>query len=142
MPELDRGTKIYAAVLLAAVLGLVFLALYQPPQVARLNDLLAADPQVGSFPYRFRVLRIDNGVAVMSTPRSSAVPVAQVLGKIFPDLSNAEPSSPRFRKLQDQLASTQKHAKALVLKDPDIKGIQWELDKDWLMQHGVQPGPL
>ncbi|WP_456405244.1 glutamate-ammonia-ligase adenylyltransferase [Thiolapillus sp.] len=141
MPELDRGTKIYAAVLLAAALGLLFLALYESPQVARLNDLLEADEQVGSFPYRFRVLRVSNGVATMSTPRSSAVPVAQVLDKIFPGLGNSDPASPLFQELQEQLASAQKRAKAIVLKTPEIKRVQWELDRDWLMQHGISLPP-
>ncbi|WP_457665611.1 glutamate-ammonia-ligase adenylyltransferase [Thiolapillus sp.] len=141
MPELDRGTKIYAAILALIALVLIFFALYEPPQVSHLNARLEADAQVGSFPYRFRVLRIDNGVAVMSTPRSSAVPVAQVLGKIFPDMGNAAPDSPLFQKMQTRLANTQKRAKAIVLKDPDIKRIQWELDQNWLMQHGISLPP-
>ncbi|WP_457673990.1 glutamate-ammonia-ligase adenylyltransferase [Thiolapillus sp.] len=141
MPELDRGTKIYAAVLGTVVLALVFLALYTPPQVARLNERLEADEQVGSFPYPFRVLRVSNGMAVMSTPRSSAVPVARVLDRIFPGLGNSDPASPLFRELQDQLASTQKRARAIVLKDPEIKGVQWELDRNWLMEHGISLPP-
>jgi hypothetical protein len=141
MPQLDRGTKIYAAVLGTLVLVLIFLALYTPPQVAHLNDRLEANEQVGGFPYPFRVLRVSNGVAVMSTPRSSAVPVAQVLDKIFPGLGNSDPASPLFRELQDQLASTQKRARAIVLEDPEIKRVQWELDQDWLMQHGITPPP-
>ena len=141
MPELDRGTKIYAAVLGAVVLVLIFLALYTPPQVAHLNGRLEADEQVGGFPYPFRVLRVSNGVAVMSTPRSSAVPVAQVLDKIFPGLGNSDPASPLFRELQDKLAGTQKRAKAIVLKDPEIKRVQWELDRDWLSAHGITLPP-
>ena len=141
MPQLDRGTKIYAAVLGAVALALTFLALYTPPQVGHLNGRLEADEQVGSFPYPFRVLRVSNGVAVMSTPRSSAVPVAQVLDKIFPGLGNSDPASPLFRELQDKLASTQKRAKAIVLKDPEIKRVQWELDRDWLSAHGITLPP-
>ncbi len=140
MPELDRGTKIYAGVLLTAVLVLIAIALYEPPIVSDLNDRLEADQQVGSFPYPFRVRRVSNGVAIMSTPRSSAVPVAQVLDKIFPGLGNSDPASPLFQELQEQLASTQKRAKAIVLKNPEIRQVQWELDRDWLMQHGI-PSP-
>lgn len=141
MPELDRGTKIYAAVLLTVVLTLIAVALYEPPIVSDLNDRLAADGQVGSFSYPFRVQRVSNGVAIMSTPRSSAVPVAQVLDKIFPSLGNSDPASPLFQELQNKLASTQKHAKAIVLKNPDIKQVQWELDRDWLSQHGISIPP-
>jgi len=139
MPGLDRGTKIYAAVLGALVLGLVFLTLYEPPQVSRLNDRLEADEQVGNFPYAFRVLRIGNGVAVMSTPRSSAVPVARVLDKIFPGVGNSAPNSPLFQEMQKKLATVQARASKLVTEDPEIKGVQWELDRDWLMQHGINP---
>ncbi len=141
MPELDRGTKIYAAVLLTLVLVLIAVALYEPPIVSDLNDKLEADEQVSSFPYAFRVIRVDNGVAVMSTPRSSAVPVARVLDKIFPGVGNSDPASPLFQELQEQLATTQKHAKAIVLENPDIKRVQWELDRDWLMQHGITLPP-
>ncbi len=140
---LDRGTKIYAAVLLTAVLGLVVTALYQPPKVRELNRKLAADPQVAAFPYPFRVLRVENGVAVLSTPRSTLVPVAEVLGRLFPEAANLPPDSPRFQQMQGRLAKVQKRAKAIVLQDPDIHGVRWELDRDWLLQHGIQvpPGP-
>ncbi|WP_456377350.1 glutamate-ammonia-ligase adenylyltransferase [Thiolapillus sp.] len=137
MSELDKGTKIYAAVLLTVVLGLVFLALYESPQVSRLNNKLEADEQVGNFPYAFRVLRISNGVAVMSTPRSSAVPVTQVLNKIFPGIGNSTPDSPLFQEMQKKLATVQARASKLVAEDPEIKRVQWELDRDWLMQHGI-----
>jgi hypothetical protein len=137
---LDRGTRIYAGFLLAVVVGLVALALYQPAKVRELNQRLANDPLVSGFPYPFHVLRVENGVAVMSTPRSSLVPVAEVLGRLFPEVANASPDSPQFQEHQSQLAKVQKHAKALVLQDPDIHDVRWELDRDWLLQHGIQPG--
>lgn len=137
MPTLDRGTRIYAMILLAAVATLVFLALYESPVVSQLNDKLAAEPRIAEFPYRFRVLRVNNGVAVMNTPRSSAVPVAQVLDKIFPGLGNSAPSSPLFQELQSQLASVQTQARDLVLESPKVKRVQWEVDRDWLTAHGV-----
>ncbi|HDK38488.1 MAG TPA: glutamate-ammonia-ligase adenylyltransferase [Thiolapillus brandeum] len=139
---MDRGTKIYAAVLGVLMLGLLFLVLYESPKVSSLNDRLQADEQIKNFPYTFRVLRVEQGVAIMSTPRSSAVPVAKVLDKIFPGLGNSDPASPLFQELQEQLAHTQKRARELILKDPDIKQVQWELDRDWLIQHGVSLPPV
>lgn len=141
MPKLDKGTRIYAAILGAIVLGLIFLALYEPPIVSDLNDRLEADEHVGNFPYAFRVMRVDNGVAVMSTPRSSAVPVAQVLDKIFPGLGNSDPASPLFQELQAQLATTQKRARTIVLENPEIRRVRWQLDRDWLTQHGIPLPP-
>ncbi len=109
MPELDRGTRIYATVLAAIVLGLVFLALYEPPQVSELNDGLQADGQVGSFPYTFPVLRVDNGIAVMSTPApdvcqdtcpfvyaaSSLIPVSSLPS--FSGFNHTSPTGSQFR---------------------------------------------
>jgi len=138
---LDRGTKIYAGVLLAVALGLVALALYEPPLVRDLNHRLETDPQLAGFPYPFRVLRVENGVATMTTPRNRAVPVARVLGKLFPEVAGADPASPRFQAFQEKLASAQKRAMAMVMKDPQVKRVQWELDRDWLMRHGIPTSP-
>lgn len=141
MSSLDRGTRIYAMVLVAVVVGLVFLALYESPIVSKLNDKLAADTQIAEFPYHFRVLRVSNGVAVMNTPRSSAVPVALVLDKIFPGVGNSDPSSPLFQEMQSRLARVQTKARDLVLESSQVKRVQWEVDRDWLMSHGVSlPG--
>ncbi len=139
MAKLDRGTKIYAAVLLALVAALVVAVLYQPPEVRKLNSRLEADPLVSAFPYPFRVVRLENGIAVMSTPRSTEVPVAEVLARIFPEVSGASPDSPRFQKAQRRLAQAQKRAKALVVADSKVRGVRWELDRDWLIRHGIQP---
>jgi hypothetical protein len=137
MPSLDRGTKIYALILVGVAVGLISLALYESPIVSRLNEKLEADTQIAEFPYHFRVLRISNGVAVMNSPRSSAVPVAQVLDKIFPGIGNSDPDSPLFQEMQSQLATVQTKARDLVLKAPEVKRVQWEVDRDWLMSHGI-----
>ncbi len=140
---LDRGTKIYAVILGLGLVALIFAIFYESPMVSRLNKQLAADPQIHDFPYPFRVLHVNNGVAIMSTPRSSAVPVAQVLNLIFPDLGNAGPGSPRFLERQKQLARVQTQARDLVLKHTEIKKVHWQVDRNWLLQHGVQlPGKL
>lgn len=138
---LDRGTKIYALVLLGLILGLVALALYEPPVVRELNDKLEQDSLVNSFPYAFRVVRVEGNTAVMSTPRSSAVPVERVLGILFPEVAGQPGDSPVFQAAQERLATTQKRAYKLVMDDPRIRRIQWELDRDWLMQHGITLPP-
>ncbi|HHH40364.1 MAG TPA: glutamate-ammonia-ligase adenylyltransferase [Sedimenticola sp.] len=138
---LDRGTRIYAAFLLALILGLVLLALYEPPRVAELNDLLESDPQVSASPYPFRVLRVEGATAVMSTPRSPAVPVERVLGLLFPEVAGQPGDAPAFQAAQQRLARIQTRARDLVLEAPDIDHVRWELDRDWLMRHGIQPPP-
>ena len=136
---LDRGTRIYALFLLALVVGLVALALYQPPLVRDLNRKLAADPQLADFPYHFRVLAVEDHTAVMSTPRSPAMPVARILPLLFPDVAGQDPQSPAFQAAQKRLARAQAHARKLVQSAPHITTVRWQLDRDWLIQHGLEP---
>jgi len=136
---LDRGTRNYALFLLALVVGLTALALYQPPVVRELNAKLESDPEVSAFPYPFRVLRVEGRTAIMSTPRSSAVPVARVLGLLFPEVAGLADDAPAFRAAQERLAQVQKRAARLVTDDPRIQGVRWQLDRDWLVQHGLPP---
>jgi len=84
---MDRFTRNYIAVF--AVIGLAALvwAFYEDLMVAKLNDLLEADTALAAYPYRFRVLRLENGIATMSTPRSFAFPVYRALGILYPLLS-------------------------------------------------------
>jgi len=136
---LDRSTRNYALFLLALALSLIALALYEPPVVRELNKRLKQDPQVSAFPYEFRVLRLEGTVAIMSTPRSPAIPVERILGILFPEVAGQPGDSPTFQKAQQQLATVQTRARDLVLEDPRVKRIQWELDGNWLMQHGIHP---
>ena len=138
---LDRGTRIYALFLLALILGLLFLALYQPPKVRELNRLLSSDPALSSFPYPFRVLHVEGSTAVMGTPRSPGMPVQQVLPLLFPETAGRSTDSPAFQEAQKRLAKMQARARRLVAQDPEIDKVRWELDRDWLAQHGLQPPP-
>jgi hypothetical protein len=138
---LDRATKIYAAVLLAGVAALLFSIFYENPQVARLNDLLEADPQVSAFPYPFHVVRLEDGTAVMSTPRNTSMPVYRVLGVLFPGLAGQHPDDPDFQAAQKRLAQTQKRARKLVIDQPEVKAVRWELDRQWLFEHGLLSTP-
>ncbi len=139
MEKLDRGTRIYLQILLALGLGLLVLFLYEDPSVSRINEQLAQDRELSSFPYRFRVMRIEGSTAIMSTPRSAMVPVARVMGLIYPHLAGKSPDHPGFQEAQLELAHHQKKAKKIVLSDPEVSSVRWELDQEWLAQHGIQP---
>lgn len=141
LQRLDRGTRNYALFLLAVVVLWIGWALYEDPQMSALNQRLEDDPVVSVYPYRFRVLRVGNGVATMSTPRSSAVPVARILGILYPNVAGKPETSDAYMHAQQQLAKTQTRARDTVLDDPQIKSINWELDRTWLTQHGIQLTP-
>ncbi|EGV51736.1 hypothetical protein [Candidatus Endoriftia persephone] len=138
---MDRGTRNYVVFLVLLVLGLALLFGYESPKVSELNQRLAADPELNSFSYRFRVVRLDGRKAVMSTPRSTEVPVERILHLLFDDLTSRQTSGPRFQQAQRELARIQTKARDMVLADPAVERVSWELDRDWLMQHGVQLVP-
>lgn len=134
---LDRGTKIYAAVLAAIVLAFAAAVLYEPPKLRDLNRVLAADPQLAAYPYPFRVLRVDGGTAVLGSPRSAEVPVRRVLGVLEPAVAGLADEDPAYLAAQQRLADTQDHARERVLADPAINTVRWELDADWLRAQGI-----
>ncbi len=136
---MDRFTRNYSIFL--AVIALFFLvwAMYEDPQVSELNKLLEQDQLVSSYPYRFRVRALENGMAVISTPRSSSFPVFKALGIIYPHLANRAQDNPDLMRAQQQLAEVQKRAKKIVTDSEHVKQIRWELDLEWLADHGVRP---
>jgi hypothetical protein len=137
---MDRFTRNYSIVLgLLLVVALAWV-LYEDPQVSDLNDRLAEAPEVTSYPYRFRVLSLDDGVATMSTPRTSAFPAQQALGILFPRLANRAQNDPDLMQAQERLARVQNQAREIVLASEEVKRVRWKLDRDWLVQHGAQLG--
>jgi len=103
---MDRGTRNYLLFIGILVAGLLVLFLYEDPRVGELNDRLEQDPEVADFPYPFRVLEVDHGVATLSSPRSTEVPVEQVLGLLFPIVAGRSADSPEFQQAQRSLALT------------------------------------
>ena len=122
---------------LVAALVLVFVA-SRDPRVAELNDLLEADQELADYPYAFRVLELDEGIAVMTSPRSAEVPVKDFLGAAFPRLRRLPVTDPAVMDAQQELAARQARAADLVSQQADVRSVRWELDRRWLQQHGVQ----
>jgi hypothetical protein len=137
---MDRFTRNYSIVLGVILLVVLAWAFYEDPLVSDLNDLLEQDAEVAGYPYQFQVLRIQNDIAVMSTPRSNEFPVHRALGILFPHLARRAQDNPDIMKAQQELARIQKRAKAIVIESGKVKSIRWELDKNWLSQHGIQIG--
>lgn len=134
---MDRGTKIYSIILGLLTLALAIIFLYESPKVSELNDRLESITMIDEFPYHFKVLRINDGTAIMSSPRSTDVPVSKMLGILFPEVKGKSTQSSEFQKAQKTLAEVQKLAKDTVISDISIKKISWELDRSWLLQHGI-----
>lgn len=100
-----------------------------------------ASPLLRDYPYPFRVLRVEGNVAVMGTPRNVEVPAARFLGALHPEVNTRDASNPAFIALQEELGKVQSEARAIVLAQPGIKDVRWELDRKWLGAHQVELPP-
>jgi len=140
--KIDRGTKIYIAVLGAIALAILFAWLLSlDPRVWEINDQLEQNPDISTYPFPFRVLEISNGVAMVSSSMSPQVSVLRFLGILDPGLRNADPDSPAAIAAQEKLAHVQARVRELVEAEPDIERVRWRLDTDWLATHGIQLQP-
>lgn len=94
------------AILIAWVLSL-------NPRVWEINDHLEQDAKIAAYPFPFRVLELDNGVAVVASPRSTQVPVMRFLRIVDPRLRNAESDSPTALAVQKTLGQIQGRVREL-----------------------------
>jgi hypothetical protein len=132
-----RTLGILAAILAVAVLYLTVFR--SDPLVEALNQAIQANgsPELKKYPYPFRVLRMEGTAAVMSTPRSPAMPVYRMIRAIDPALSGKAPDNPDFIAAEKALAKVQSEARQIVLSQPEVTEVKWELDKDWLISHQI-----
>jgi hypothetical protein len=136
--RLDDFTRRYLYVLGAVVVaGLVMWLLSLDFRAMQLNKLLEADAELSAYPYQFRVLALEKGVARMSSPRSAQMSALQGLRVMFPDLKYASVESPQMTQAQEQLAKNQSRAAALITAQEDVDRVSWVLDEGWLASHGI-----
>ncbi|MCK5662817.1 MAG: hypothetical protein KAI17_04985 [Thiotrichaceae bacterium] len=107
------------------------------PRVNALNEMLLQDTEIAQYPYQFKVLKLENGTAVLSSPRSSKVSVLKFLSIIKPELPLHNPDNPDVIAAQKEMAKIQQKAKKLVLAQSDIHKITWTLDKAWFADYGI-----
>ena len=135
---MSRGMKIYAFFIAALALTVMVNIFYEPSEVRALNAVLKQDDNLNSYPYRFPVLAVKNGVAVMTSPRSADVPVPVIIKVIDPSLQNVSVSEERFFEAQQILADLQAYAREQVMAQEGISRVIWKLDEEWLLSHGVK----
>ena len=91
------SNKHQALIVIALLFGLGLLwFLKQDSAVNQLNATLQADPALQAYPYAFHTLKIENGVATLTTPRSLEVSVLQFLKIAQPHLDTSNPDSPEM----------------------------------------------
>jgi len=96
-----------------------------------------ASEKMKNYPYKFRVLKVSQGTAYVSTPRSFAVPAFKALAVLYPDVNTKNPNDPAFIAAEQLLGEVQSEAAAIVKAQPGVKETRWELDRDWLSAHHI-----
>lgn len=125
-------------VVLALFAGLMVLwFLKQDPQLNQLKAVLQNDSELQAYPYHVHIMKIEDGVVTLSSPRSAEVSVLQFLQIAFPNLDTSNPDSPSMIAAQKQLAHIQEKSAKLIRAQPGIKDTQWEIDRDWYANHGL-----
>lgn len=83
-------------------------------------------------------MKVSGATAVMSTPRNVDVPAFKVLGVLYPEINTRNPNDPAFIAAEQLLGEVQSEARLIVLAQPGIKEVRWELDRDWLSKHLIE----
>lgn len=127
--------------IVVALLVLLDWAIRRPDGRSReLNDAIQAQasPQLKAYPYQFHVLRVEGETAVMATPRNFQSPAFRFLKVLYPEINVKDHNNPAFIAVEKILGQVQDEAKDIVLAQPGIKQIKWELDKEWLVRHHIE----
>lgn len=132
--------RYWAALVLLFLIGLDW---YIRAPDARSRELTAAIETQGSarlkdYPYKFRVMAVEGDTALVSTPRNVAVPAFRMLGVLYPQIDVRNPNDPAFIAAEQLLGEVQSEARGIVLAQPGIKTVRWELDRDWLTAHYIE----
>lgn len=136
---MDRFTRIYTIAIGLLVIGALgfWINSAWKPEAWNLDSVLESDPKIASYPYRFRVVSFENGIATISTPRSFDVPAYRFLTIIHPNLTNKADNDPEVIAAQQDLIDHQKRAQGLILAQKGVQSVEWKLDTQWLAARGV-----
>jgi hypothetical protein len=94
--------------------------------------------ELKSYPYKFHVFKVVGETAYLSTPRNFDVPAFRMLAVLYPEINTRDANNPAFIATEQLLGRVQSEARSIVASQPGIKDVQWELDREWLAQHGIE----
>lgn len=134
---MDKFTRNYSIGLAVIAVLILIGFLYEPPLVSKLNNTLIENHTINNYPYRFRVLDLDDGVATMTSPRSAEFSVYQALGLLYPSLKEEPPESDAMLQAQAKMVEVQSLAQSIVMQSEVVDRVVWQLDHNWLKRAGV-----
>lgn len=100
-----------------------------------------AGSELKDYPYQFKVLKVSGDTAYVSTPRNFDVPAFKALAVLYPEINTRNANDPAFIAAEQKLGRVQSEAHAIVLAQPGIKSVEWQLDRDWLTAHHIDVPP-
>jgi hypothetical protein len=139
---MDRFTR-NAVIGTGLVLALLILSLVPwdrmslRPRIWQLNDILSQDPILAAYPYEIRALLFLNGVVTLTRPYDDQVPVNAFLGAIDPALAGKAADDPALVAAKDRLRQHEMHAIMLMVAEPDVDSVVWQLDRARLFDLGI-----
>lgn len=135
---LDTFTRRYlTGLLIVMALGLLWWLASWDRQVSQLNAILEADAEIAAYPYPFKVISLESGIAEISSPRSADVPVITFLRTIDPALRKLGVMEEAVMAAQAKLVAVQSRVGKLVNEQPNVTSIRWSLDSQWYKSHGI-----
>jgi len=135
--------RYWAIPLLIALVGLDWYIRAPDSHSRQLTSVIEsqAGAEMKQYPYRFKVLKVVGETAYVSTPRNFDVPAFRALAVLYPEINTKNPNDPAFIAAEQKLGRVQSEAQAIVLAQPGIKEVRWELDRDWLAAHHIEMPP-
>jgi hypothetical protein len=134
--------KKYLAIILALLLivGLDWFIKAPDSRSNQLNEAIQSQASVKlkNYPYKFHVMKVQGDIAFVSTPRNVQVPAFKALGVLYPAIDTKNPNDPAFIAVEQLLGDVQSEARTIVLTQPGIKDVRWQLDRDWLVAHYIE----
>ena len=122
--------KQFLLVMLVAALFVIWLVM-RGASVISLNNSLRENPQLSSYAYPFRVLRVEGNTAVMTTLRSPGTSTRQALETLMPSLQSVSDSHRDWQRAEREYAQLQVLASEIILDQEEISRVRWELDEHW-----------
>jgi len=137
-PALDDFTRKYLYFLIGLCLvGFIWWLNSLDFRASEINDILQNDAEISAYPYPFKVLSVEKGVAKITSPRSAQLSAVQSLKVMYPELKNSSASSDEIMEAQKELAKVQSRVGKIVKSQEGVSSISWVLDTQWLSENGV-----
>ena len=133
-------TRYWVILILAFLVGLDWYIRAPDSRSRELSAVIEqqASAKLKAYPYRFWVMKVENGTAYVSTPRSREVPAFRMLAVLYPDINTKNPNDPACIAAEQLLGEVQSEARAIVAAQPGITDVRWELDREWLRAHQIE----